>query len=410
MKTKLFALSILLLVGLVGCKKDESKPNHEPKTIVLPAKSVDVITKSNKFGIDLFTKTAEVEDGNIMLSPLSASSALTMLLNGCGNNTFTQIQQMLGFEGFSQAEINAVYKSLVSQLLAADPEVKLAIANAIWYRKGFEVKTPFLNAMNSDFSAHVEALDFIIPSALTTMNKWASDNTFGKIPKVLNEISSDAVMFLMNALYFKGTWTYQFDKSLTNQETFNLESGAKTNVDMMHISLNANVFTNNNCKALELNYGRTNYSMVIIVPNSSLSTFYESLNEDLWNSVSTAFNSNGYQNKWEVSLPKFKFSYEKILNDQLISLGMIDAFDSSVANLSGISDANIFVSFVKQNTFVEVNEEGTEAAAVTTIGIDYTSYPPQSNKFIVDKPFVFAIRERTTNTILFIGKVINPSL
>jgi len=410
MKNKLFILCVLSLCFFAACEKDASKPIHEPKVLKLPVMSAEVITKSNSFGIDLFTKTAMVESGNMMLSPLSASVALTMLLNGCSNNTYTQIQQMLGFDGMTQAEINAVYKSLVGQLLTVEPEVKLAIANAIWYRQGFEVKPPFLETMSTDFSAYVDGLDFSLPSALTTMNRWASDNTFGKIPEVLNEISPDAVMFLMNALYFKGTWTYQFDKSKTASEVFYLENGATTNVDMMHISLNANVYFGENYSALELNYGRTNYSMIILAPNGLLTDFYDNLNEVEWKNLTNAFGlTEAPTTKWEVSLPKFKFSYEKILNNQLISMGMVDAFKSNMADLSKISDADLLVSFVKQNTFVELNEEGTEAAAVTTIGIEITSNP-QNNTFKVDKPFIFAIRERTTNTILFIGKVVNPSL
>jgi serpin B len=407
MKTKLLILSVLLVNLFTGCKKETTGPNHEPKVLKLPANSVEVISKSNTFGIDLFTKTAKVDAGNVMLSPLSASAALTMLLNGCDNSTYTQIQQMLGFEGMTQVEINTVYNSLVGQLLTVDPEVKLAIANAIWYRKGFDVKAPFLETMSNDFSAHVEGLDFSLPSALTTMNGWSSDNTYGKIPKVLNEISPDAVMFLMNALYFKGTWTYQFDKSKTANNTFYLENGSTTDVEMMHISLDANVLVSENYKALELNYGRTNYSMVIILPNGALNAFYDTFNEITWESISNSFNSQTSPGQVDVSLPKFKFSYEKLLNDQLISMGMVDAFDSNLADLSKISDADLVVNFVKQNTFIDVNEEGTEAAAVTTIGIDVTAYP-DSHSFKVDKPFIFAIRERTTNTILFIGKVVDP--
>jgi serine protease inhibitor len=409
MKIKLLALSILLILGTVGCQKDESGPNHEPKAFKLPANASAVINNSNDFGINLFEKTASVEQGNLMLSPLSASAALTMILNGCNGNTYTQIQQMLGYEGMTIADINATYKSLVDQLLSADPEVKLAIANAIWYRQGFDVKPPFLATMSTAFSAHVEGLDFSLPSALTTMNKWASDNTFGKIPKVLDEISPYAVMFLMNALYFKGTWTYQFDKEKTTAENFYLEDGTTTSVSMMHAKYRALVYNTSNYSAIELNYGRTNFSMIVIVPAGTLANFYENFSASDWNSLTTSFSSSGNQPEYEISLPLFKFTYEKQLNDQLKSLGMVDAFDSILADLSGISDAEIYVSFVKQNTFIDVNEEGTEAAAVTTIGIEVTSMP-DNYSFKVDKPFVFAIRERTTNTILFIGKVVNPSL
>jgi len=158
-------------------------------------------------------------------------------------------------------------------------------------------------------------------------------------------------------------------------------------------------------RAIELTYGRTNFSMVIIVPANSLAGFLETFDNEDWQNLTTAFDDNLNTSEIEVSLPKFKFTYEKVLNDQLASLGMIDAFDSGLADLSGISDNDIFVSFVKQNTFVDVNEEGTEAAAVTTIGIVETSMPMP---FEINKPFVFAIRERTTNSLLFLGKVIHP--
>ncbi|MHC1705589.1 MAG: serpin family protein [Tenuifilaceae bacterium] len=408
MKIKILFLSILVLT--LSCEKEQSETIREPKQFTLPANATDVIYKSNSFGIDLFKGVANEEEGNFMLSPLSASSALTMLLNGCEENTYTQIQQMLGFEGMTISEINETYKSLVGQLLSADPKIKLALANSIWYRSGFNVKPLFLNAMENDFSAHVEALDFNLPSALTTMNKWANDNTYGKIPKVLNEISPDAVMFLMNALYFKGTWTYQFDKSKTSTDPFYLENSSSINVDMMHGTINARCSFETDYQAIELNYGRTNYSMIVIVPADNINDFTQTFSNTEWNILTQNLDGIEQPLSYVVSLPKFKFSYEKQLNQQLSDMGMVDAFSPSLANLSGIADANIFVSFVKQNTFVEVNEEGTEAAAVTTIGIELTSIPSGPPSFTVNKPFVFAIRERTTNTILFIGKVVNPTL
>jgi serpin B len=300
--------------------------------------------------------------------------------------------------------------SLVSQLLEADPKVKLALANAVYYRLGFVVKTPFLNTMNNDFKAHVEGLDFTSPSALQTINKWASDNTFGKIPKVLDEISPEAVMFLMNALYFKGNWSYQFDKSLTADKPFYLAGGSSVNASTMTGEVGAKTVSNDSYKAIELAYGRTNFSMIIIVPQSNMESFISSFNGASWNNLTNSIDGLTGFGKTIVFMPKFKFSYEKLLNNQLKSMGMTDAFEDYLANLSGISDSRLYVDFVKQNTFVEVNEEGTEAAAVTTIGINLTSAGPQNPPtFIIDKPFVFAIRERTTNTLLFAGQVMNPN-
>jgi serpin B len=176
-------------------------------------------------------------------------------------------------------------------------------------------------------------------------------------------------------------------------------------VSTMYGKIPSKAYSTSDYKAIELTYGRTNFSMVIIVPVNNLAGFLDTFDNDDWQNLTAAFDENPDTYENEVYLPKFKFSYEKVLNDQLKSLGMVDAFDSGLADLSGISDNDIFVSFVKQNTFVDVNEEGTEAAAVTTIGIVETSMPLP---FEVNKSFVFAIRERTTNTLLFLGKVVNP--
>jgi serpin B len=344
-----------------------------------------------------------------MLSPLSASTALTMLLNGCGGDTYTQLQGALKYPaGMTISEINVAYKSLVDQLLNADPKVKLSLANAIFYRNGFTVKPPFLATMSNDFSATVGGLDFSAPSALTTINKWASDNTNGKIPKVLDEISAEAVMFIMNALYFNGDWSYQFDKSLTQDRPFYPDGGSTVNVSTMKGEVGSKVVFGNNFKAIEMPYGRTNFTMVVIVPTQTLSVFLPALTSQSWDQLTDDLDAVSDFGEIIVRMPKFKFSYEKYLNDQLQAMGMVDAFIPYQANLSGISDASIFVSFVKQNTFVEVDEEGTEAAAVTTIGIELTSFPPQPQEFVIDKSFIFAIRERTTNTLMFIGQVVEP--
>jgi serpin B len=407
---------IISIIGLTtflwlhtACEKQPGEPDLTPKPISLTAAAPQAIQSSNDFGIELFRKVAETDAQNLMLSPLSASTALTMLLNGCGGDTYDQLKGTLKYPSeMTIGEINEAYKSLVDQLLIADPLVKFTLANAIFYRNGFTVKPPFLAAMNNDYKATIGGLDFAAPSALTTINKWANDNTAGKIPKVLDEISEDAVMFIMNALYFKGDWSYQFDKSATEDRTFHPDGGTTVNVSTMNSEVGAKVVSGSNYKAVEIPYGRTNFTMIVIVPTETLATFYTSFTSAVWNSITSGFDDADEYGKLIVYMPKFKFSYEKYLNDQLRALGMVDAFIPYQADLSGISDQEIFVSFVKQNTFVEVDEVGTEAAAVTTIGIELTSMPAEPTQFVIDKSFVFAIRERTTNTLLFIGQVLNP--
>ncbi len=412
MKNSLIILiSLVTITGFISCSKENTgqQPDLTPKALELTAKGPEVIAYGNEFGVELFTKVAQEENKNLMLSPLSASAALTILLNGCDGDTYDQIREMLIYpENMTMSEINEVYRSLVAQLLVVDPKVKLALANAIFYRQGFSVKNPFLNTMSTDFDAEIAGLDFSLPSSLTTINKWASDNTNGKVPKVLDEISGDAVMFLMNALYFKGDWSYQFDKLLTSNRPFYTDGLNSVDVSTMKGDVGSKVTSGSNYMAIELPYGCTNFTMVVVVPGGTLSDFITSLTAEKWNTITSAFDDQEKFGELTVYMPKYKFSYEKQLNDQLQSMGMLDAFIPGLANLSGISDASIYVDFVKQNTFVEVDEKGTEAAAVTTIGIVETSFPPQPQEFVIDKPFVFAIRERTTNALLFIGQVVNP--
>ena len=410
MKYYHFFLVILILQFATACNKDNpGKANPTAVPIELTEKAAQVITKSNAFGIDLFTAVStEDADVNLMLSPLSASAALTMLLNGCEGDTYTQIRDMLGYEGMTAEEINDAYQSLVSQLLAVDPQVELALANAVWYRNGFVVKPPYIDAMGSAFDARIEGLDFGNPSALETMNQWASDNTNGKIPKVLEEISAEAVMFLMNALYFKGSWTQQFDENGTFEDLFFLDDGTEISTPMMHGDVPVKSIAGDGYMAFEMFYGQQNFSMVVIVPETNLDEFLQNMESETWEEVTTNLDSQYAALEVPVVFPRFKFEYEKKLNEMLQSLGMTDAFNGALANLSGISDAGLVVSFVKQNTFVEVNEDGTEAAAVTTIGIELTSIGDEPVPIMVNKPFVFAIREQTTNSLLFIGKVVNP--
>jgi len=405
-----FLAGLAAVILVASCSKnDNPEQDLTPKSITLTEEAPQAIESSNEFGIELFTKVAEEENKNLMLSPLSASTALTMLLNGCGGDTYTQLQGTLNYpSGMTISDINQAYKSLVEQLLEADPKVNLSLANAIFYRNGFSVKAPFLNVMDNDYKAEIKGLDFSAPSALTTINKWAGDNTNGKIPKVLDEIDIDAVMFIMNALYFNGDWSYQFDKSLTQELPFYPDGGNSIDVTTMNGEVGSKISSGNGYKAIEMPYGRTNFTMVVIVPDGTLGEFYPSFTPQIWNQLTSDIDGMDEFSKTIVFMPKFKFDYEKYLNDQLISMGMVDAFSPLGADLSGISDNQIYVSFVKQNTFVEVDEEGTEAAAVTTIAIFETSAGPHANRFVIDKPFLFAIRERTTNTLLFIGQVVNP--
>ena len=407
----------LLLLGLafplvlVACDASGPEPIPDPTPITLTPLAKDLVGQSNDFGVALFAEVAAEDDANLMLSPLSASVALTMLLNGTDGETHDQIHAMLGYaEGADLDAINASYRSLRDQLLAADDAVQLTLANAVFTRQGVPFKAPFLSAMRGGFDARVDALDFGAPSALSTINGWASENTNGRIPTVLEELDPDLVMLLMNALHFKGDWTNQFKTASTAPADFHLASGQTAQVPTMNGKIPARTAGGDGYTALELPYGRRNFSMVVLLPQTretgGLADFAGALRDGLWADATAALDAQTGWPEVTVQLPKFTFSTDQPLNHHLRSLGMADAF-TDAADLSRMSDdPRLLVSFVKQNTFVQVDEEGTEAAAVTTIGITATSLGPQ---FIADRPFVFAIRERTTNTLLFIGQVAHPA-
>lgn len=409
MKLKILTLTTCFLI-VVSCSKNNDEPSKSsvkaPVDLQLPEKAGDVINKSNRFGMELFKQVAIDEpEKNLMLSPVSASVALTMLLNGCDGETYNQIRDMLGYSDLTFLEINEVYRSLVKQLLLVDPDVKLALANAVWYRQDFAVYPAYLQSMEDVFDATVDGLDFNQPSAVDVINQWAADNTNGRITNVIGEISPETMMFLMNALWFKGSWTWKFDPDQTTDGTFVLDDGTQVTTPLMSDKIPVKRLMENAYSCIELFYGRQNFSMIIVVPHGSLNDLIENMGNSFWPQMTAALDQIEGPEELEVKLPKFSFDYEKRLNDQLQALGMTDAFVPSVADLSKIADTDLFVSFVKQNSFVEVNEEGTEAAAVTTIGIEVTSF----DGFVVNSPFIFAIRERTSNTLMFVGKVMDPT-
>ena len=310
MKTFQTLLIATLLLVLTSCTKDNAKPQPTPAVIQLTEKGAAVIGKSNDFGIQLFQKVAAEDPGNLMLSPLSASVALTMLMNGAEEETYNQINNMLGYDGMSASEVNEAYQSLVTQLLAADGTVQLDLANAVWYRNSFVAKTSFLQIMQEAFDAQAEGLDFGSPSALATINGWASDNTHGKINQVLSEISPDDVMFLINALYFKGSWTQKFDKNKTNDAAFHYYDGSTANIPTMHGQVPGRLVTATGYQAIEIFYGRKNFSMIIMLPDTDIDALTESLTPALWNDLTQQLGS-GYEQEVDLSLPKFSFKYEK---------------------------------------------------------------------------------------------------
>lgn len=396
----LFSTAVLLVFTTMNCS-----------TLISPKEAnVDIPTtfsdKTTAFAFDFWKELHKAEDANknYFVSPLSLHVALGMLLNGADGQTKSEIQKVLKTNDLTLDETNKIYKELMQNLPNVDKNVKNTIANSVWQEKTFPTEAAFITALKDNFSAQHFAEDFGDAATVGKINKWASDNTNGKIEKILDQISADQVMFLINALYFKGNWTNEFKKENTYKQDFSGSTGTKQ-VDMMHQTENVNFAQVGNYKAIQLPYGNEKYVMTVLLPeNGKLNEVMSSLNPTSWSALTQAMQKQ----KVMIALPKFKVEYNKKLNDILSSMGMPTAFTTS-ADLSKISPpaGKIQVGFVKQDTYVAVDEQGTEAAAVTTIGIELTS-APMYPEFVCDRPFLFVISEKTSNTLLFVGKIVNP--
>lgn len=402
-KLKTLTLAGALFMMAASCNEDNAdsvKPNQLLKAI--PATFAE---QTSEFAFDFLKKhnAEEKADKNYFVSPLSLHIALGMLLNGTDTKTKEEIQKSLRVSS-DLAVTNGIYKDLMEGLPNADPKVTNTIANSVWYRNTFSVEKSFLDVLKASFNAQTYAEDFTNTATVGKINNWASDNTNGKIKKVIEQIEPSHVMFLMNALYFKGDWKIPFKVENTRDENFAGTTGTKS-VKMMSMQEKVKYAKRSNYQALELAYGGGNYVMTIILPEgkTSVGEIINTMSASEWKSLNTTL----AEQKVIVGLPKFTVEYETNLNSVLSKMGMPTMF-TDLADLSKISPpaGKLKVGFVKQNTFVAVDEKGTEAAAVTTIGVELTSMPILP-EFICNRPFAFFISEKQSNTILFAGKIVN---
>ncbi len=408
MYTKYYLLSLLSLFFTVGCRENMT-PSPGGEKIVLNDKSLKLVQASNSFSFSLLNKSLDGTAENRMISPLSVSQALSMTLNGASGNTLEAIQKTLGLDGLTKEEINMINNDLTTAIQKADPNVVMNIANSIWIRKDFAVLDPFITANQTYYNAQVSKIAFNT-AALSTINKWVSDKTNGKIPTILQSISDNEIMFLINAIYFNGKWKYQFETSKTQNEQFTCTNKTTISVPMMKMENSFGYSVQSGYKALKMPYGADKFQMILLLPDigNTPDNIAEKLNPTNWETLMTGLRT---KTKLPIWVPKWKFSWEKTMNDILISLGMKVAFDPNYANFSAINpDNNLYITKVIHKTFIDVTESGTEAAAVTSVGVGITSMPVDPPSFYLIRPFLFFITEEDTGAILFAGKVENPLL
>ena len=405
----LSTLGILLLLAVAGCRESPTDPSRGVNEITqlpraLSAAEVEIIGASNRFAFDLLAQANRAGE-NLFLSPLSASMALGMTMNGAAGETWNQMRDVLGFGSLTQEEINASYESLLELLVALDPSVETALGNSVWTRLGFPVHADFLDSVRETFDAEVAELDFANPAASLRINEWVKAATNGRIENIVPDvIHRNVVMYLINAIYFKGSWTFRFDSSETRPEPFYLDDGSTRTVPLMSLRGDFPYLENDRYQAMDLPYGGGAFSMTVLLPlpGVSVDSLAASLDAAELEDIAGGFHDADVL----LFLPRFRMAYERTLNDDLAALGMVDAFDADLAEFTRLSPVeSLFISKVKQKSWVDVNEEGTEAAAATMVELRVVSSGPVVR---ADRPFLLFIRERLSGTVLFAGKLASP--
>jgi serine protease inhibitor len=411
MRTSLFILLFSLFTfSISGCQKD--KIDAQPKEIKLTEDQQLLLEETSGFSFDLFREIAANadDDANVFISPLSVSLALAMAYNGAEGTTRQAMHETLQLPDLTVKQVNEAYSQLLNDLTSVDKKVILTIANSVWYRESFQVNAPFLEATKTYYDAEVRALDFSRPDATTIINNWVSLKTNQLIRKIIDNISNETMMYIMNAIYFKGEWKYGFDMSESGPDAFYLEDSGFQQVRMMRQQTTLSYYSDEVVSVAELPYGRGNYSMMVVLPHGgvSMDQTMAYMSNDTWQQITS---NQLVPVKLDLKLPAMKFAFEQKLKPALTNMGMGDAFVPFVADFSGINPANdLHISEVIHKAFVDINEEGTEAAAVTAVEFGVTSVGPGNNMtiFHANRPFLFFIREKYTNTVIFAARIMMP--
>jgi len=390
--------------------RNSQKPENSRLMAQSPNQPVDskLVDANTKFGFKLFQEILKQDSKkNVFVSPTSIAIALSMTYNGAGGETQQAMAKALELQGMSLQDLNQGNKTLKASLEKADPDVQLSIANSLWAKQGTSFKPDFIQRNQQFYKAKVTELNFSSPEATNTINGWVKENTRGKIDQIVNQIKPDDVLFLINAVYFKGNWTKPFDKGQTTERPFYLSNGSQKQHPMMSQSGKYRYYENELFQAVSMPYGKGRLSLYVFLPkkDKNLDAFQQQLSLENWQQWMNQFQMRS----GSIQLPRFKLDYDIQLNSALKALGMESAF-SAGANFSNMTPASVAIDQVKHKTFVEVNEEGTEAAAATSVGVMLTSaqMPAEPFQMVVDRPFFCAIRDNQTGTVLFMGSIKEP--
>lgn len=409
MKTKRIHSAFLFLAVLLltsSCQKENDPPL--PGTSPAPtSKQKALVTESNNFGFALYRELHEDQsDDNLLFSPLCISMALGMTMNGARTFTYDNMRSSLGFDELDQDEINAIYQGLLNDLPSADPNTTTDIVNSIWHHNDFSALPEFISTNQSYFNAAVEGLDFSDDASVDVINNWVNDATNGKIDGILDNIPPDAVMYLINALYFNAPWTVPFDPEQTVMADFYRDDGVFVQTPVMiSESTPFGHYSDGSIQVVDLPYGNEKYRFTAVLPaySSNLNELAASINAHDFNHWVQNLN---YNHSMKLRMARFEFDFKKDLLPILVETGM-NAMGPG-ADFTGIHPSEpLAVSRVLHKTYITVTEDGTEAAAVTAVEMVTTGGgPPQVS---LDRPYLFVIREVDSGAILFIGQLMDPT-
>ena len=417
MKMRILPLGfiVLLILGLCSCSKTPVQGDIT-QSISLPAGGSSVIGASNQFAFQLLQSTLQQDASttNKLISPLSVYFALGMAWNGAASATRDSMSAALQLRGADTTALNEVCQSLLTQLPREDNHVILSIANSIWYRQNAIQPLPsFLSLMQSDYLATVQSLNFNDPTSVSTINSWVAQATDQKILTIMQSIDPGDVMYLINAVYFNGSWEFAFDVANTKTNNFYLANGSTEQAPFMEQQFTTRLYQNSSFTLVELPYGGGNsFSMFIAMPASpsqSITNFMNTFNQSTLEQAMAALDSQYI----ELTMPKWEYNYSVLdMKPELTQLGMGIAFNNSqnadFSNLYQAPPGQVYISKVVHKTWIEVNETGTQAAAATAVGIHSTTAPPPPPKIILDHPFFYAIVEKQTGAVLFTGILYDP--
>jgi len=374
-----------------------------------PADAEKVERANTDFTFTLLKQIAREQPGtNIFISPYGASSLLEMIANGAAGKTRQEMEAVLGIAGLQRQTVNEAHRDLERYLKDAQANVVLRLANSMWYRPGVELKPGFISVNQQFYGATLQSLDFTDPRAMGILNDWAAESTQGKIKRLMDgPIRGDTEVLLAQAIYFKASWLHRFETRETRQRAFRAGSGRPEQCMMMEQRRKFEYFETTRLQVIRMPYEGERIGMYLLLPrtNVDLLTLAQNLDGQTWQTQLAPLmrSREGF-----IAMPRFKLEYQIKLNQTLKALGMKSAFD--VADFSVMSARPLRVDEVKQKTFVDVNEEGTEAAAITTGAMTPMAVTPRELPFemIVDRPFLFLIADNLTRTILFAGMVFDP--